>query len=117
MSFLYGETVTRLRAAEMSDPYSSIPKPDWNVPPASQVDIDDWGVDDSKSAEPLEAGRAEMVVTDFVLYRDEPADVLPGDRLIIRGLTCDVVGRPATWRHPMTGWDAGFVVRANLVEG
>ncbi|WP_235738994.1 hypothetical protein [Nocardioides alcanivorans] len=114
--FAYGETVTRLRAAEMLDPYSGTYRPDWNVPPASQVDIEGWGVDDSKSAEPLEVGR-EAVVTDFVLYRQEPADVLPGDRVIVRGFTCEVVGRPATWRHPMTGWQAGFVVRANVVEG
>lgn len=114
--FAYGETVTRLRAAEMHNPYSNTYKPDWSVPPASEVDIDGWGVDDSKSSEPVEVGR-DAVITDFVLYRQEPADVLPGDRVVVRGFPCEVVGRPATWLHPMTGWEAGFVVRANIVEG
>lgn len=114
--FLYGETVTRFRAAETLDPYSDAYKPNWDVPPASIDDFDGWGVDDSKSAEPLEVGR-DAVVTDFVLYRQEPADILPGDRVVVRGFTCNVVGRPARWFHPMTGWDAGFVVRANIVEG
>lgn len=116
MTFLYGETVTRLRAAETHDPRSDTYRADWKVPPASTVDMPGWGVDDSRSSEPLEVDRNE-VVTDFVLYRDEPADVRPGDRVVVRGFTCEVVGRPARWRNPMTGWNAGFVVRANIVEG
>lgn len=116
MSFLYGETITRLRAAETYDPRSDTYRPDWSVPPASVVDLDDWGVNDSQSNEPLEDDRS-AVVTDFVLYSQSAADVLPGDRLIVRGFTCEVAGRPATWRNPFTGWNAGFVVRANIVEG
>ena len=113
--FTYGETVTRLRPQLAPDPYSGEDRPDWTLPPASE-DIPGWGVDDSKSEEPVEVGRTP-VVTDFVLYRDDVADVLPGDRVIVRGVTCEVQGRPTTWRHPMTGWDAGFVVRANVWEG
>lgn len=116
MTFTAGESVTRLRAATSLDPYSAEQRPDWTLTPSSSVGIDGWGVDDSRSSEPLEDGR-ESVATDFVLYRDTPADVLAGDRVIVRGLVCEVVGRPATWVHPMTGWDAGFVVRANIVEG
>ena len=115
LKFAYGETVTRLRGTPTLDPYSGEPDDtDWSSP--ASVDFSGWGVDDSRSAEPLESGR-DAVVTDFVLYRPDPADILPGDRVIVRGLTCEVVGRPATWNHPMTGWSAGFVVRANIVEG
>lgn len=115
MTYPAGETITRQRAQTSTDPYSDSSAPDWNKPPA-ELSIDGWGVDDSRTAEELEPGR-EAVVTDYALYRDAPADVLPGDRVVVRGHTCEVVGRPATWRSPLTGWEAGFVVRANIVEG
>lgn len=115
VTFLFGEVVTRLRAGTVTDPYSGEPIDlDWSDP--DTVDIPGWGVDDSRSAEPLEQGR-DPVVTDFVLYRPEVADVAAGDRVVVRGQSCEVVGNPATWSHPMTGWAAGFVVRANRVEG
>lgn len=110
-----GENVTRLRPQTSIDRYSGEHRPDWTMPPSS-VTTSGWGVDDSRSTEPLQDGRTE-VVTDFVLYCHKAADVLPGDRVIVRGFTCEVVGRPATWNNPMTGRKAGFVVRANLVEG
>lgn len=112
---IHGETITRLRGTAAEDPYSGEDDDiDWDDP--DELELDGWGVDDSKSGEPLEDAR-QAVVTDFVLYRDESADVLPGDRVVVRGVTCNVVGRPATWRNPYTGWEAGFVVRANIVEG
>lgn len=113
--FAHGETVTRQRAASVTDPYSGEATDlDWSL--MTSLPIDGWGIDDSASSEPTQDAR-NAVVTDFVLYRSEPADVLPGDRVVVRGFVCNVVGRPAKWRNPMTGWDAGFVVRANIVEG
>ena len=106
--------MTRHRAGSKVDPYSGQSVRSWATWQA--VTIDGWGIDDSKTADPVEVGR-DQIVTDFVLYRDEVADVAEGDRVVVRGLLCDVVGRPATWHHPMTGWAAGFVVRANIVEG
>ncbi len=115
MTFANGETVTRQRATTTTDPYSGEETAlDWSAP--DEVELDGWGVDDSKSAEPLADAR-QAVVTDFVLFRQEPADILPSDRLVIRGFTCEVVGRPASWRNPFSGWEAGFVVQANIVEG
>ncbi len=113
--YVHGESVTRLRAQKSQDPYSGEWVADWSLPTSDEV-THGWGVDDSRSAEPSEVAR-DAVVTDVVLYRDEPADITEGDRVVVRGLTCEVVGRPATWRHPFTGWAAGFVVRANVVEG
>lgn len=37
-------TITRIRAAETLDPYSKAMKPNWDVPPASQVDIEGCSV-------------------------------------------------------------------------
>lgn len=119
MDFPHGETVTRKRRASAVDPYSGLSElaawEDAANPPTS-ADIEGWGVAQLGSLEPTDLAR-DAVVTDYTLFRKEQADVLAGDRVVVRGDTCEVVGRPAWWHHPMTGWDAGFVVRANLVEG
>ncbi|MDB5716447.1 MAG: hypothetical protein JWO15_3844 [Sphingomonadales bacterium] len=111
--FAHGETVTRLRAPEVLDVYKAKVR-DWDN--ATTTDILGWGIAQDATSEPLEVGR-DSVRSDFTLYRDEPADIVSTDRLLIDGLTCEIVGRPAVWRHPMTGWSAGFVVKANVVEG
>jgi hypothetical protein len=76
----------------------------------------DAAVADSGSVEPLLDGR-EPVDSDFTLYGPAGIDILPTDRLIIRGLTCNVVGRPFDWRSPFTGWQPGTVIRASIREG
>lgn len=111
--FSYGETVTRLRAPLVTNAYNAQER-NWSA--ATSTPIDGWGVDDSASLEPADAHR-ELVETDCVLYRPEAADVQASDRVICRGRTYEVVGDPATWRHPMTGWNAGFVVRLRIVKG
>lgn len=113
--FAHGETITRLRAFVAEDPYSGEETElDWTN--AYQLEIGGWAIAQDATSEPVEVARSS-VRSDFTLYRDEPADVLAADRLIIGGLTCQVDGHPFAWRHPITGWEAGFVVRANVVEG
>lgn len=114
--FAHGETVTRLRAPEVPDRYSGTDATsrDWSA--ATSQDIAGWGVSQDATSEPLEVGR-KAVLSDFTLYRQDPADVTAQDRLVIRGLTCEVVGRPFTWTSPLTGWQPGQVVKANIVEG
>lgn len=113
--FLYGESVVRHRGRPKLDPYSG-EQSGVEFSPLDDESFDGWGVDDSRSVSPSEVGR-DAVVTDFVLYRAEPADVLPGDEITVRGLRCQVVGRPAFWVNPFTGLRAGFVVRADVKEG
>lgn len=113
--FAHGETITRLRATAEVDPYSDEPEyTDWDTP--DTLAIPGWGVADQATGEPIQDAR-NSVVSDFTLFRDEPADVTSKDRVVVRGLTCEVVGRPFEWIHPMTGWRAGFVVKASIVEG
>lgn len=111
--FAHGETVTRLRAPLVEDRFND-EVPDWDH--AVSVDIAGWGVSQDATSEAFETGR-DATVSDFTLYRQESADVLPTDRLVIRGKTCEVVGDPFTWRSPFTGWQPGQVIKANVKEG
>ena len=115
MWFPYGETVTRLRGAAVSDPYSGESTgTDWSDP--DSLDIDRCAVALGSSDDPNLVAR-DAVVSDFTVYAPPGSDILASDRLVIRGLTCEVVGRPFDWRSPFTGWQPGLAVKANVVEG
>lgn len=109
------ETVTRLRGVPVVDPYSQEETNiDWDDP--DETPFPGCAVWDSGTDEPTDAGR-QSVVSDFTASMPYDADVTPQDRLIIRGLTCEVVGRPFNWRGLYSGRPAGRIVKAKIVEG
>ena len=116
MSVTFGwatEPVVRLRPVLAADPYATVDGvatlvPDWTQPPAEV--LFEAMVADSGSVEPLVDGRAP-VDSDFTLYIDGGFDIASTDRLRIRGLDCDVQGRPFAW----AGFD-GTVIRASIRE-
>lgn len=111
----HGETVTRLRGIPTADPYSGESTAlDWTTP--QTLEIPRCAVDDSKTRETNDVNR-NAVVTDFVIWPDAVYDVTAADRLIIRGLTCEIVGRPSTWSNPFTGDTPGMEIAANVWEG
>lgn len=113
--FGYGETVTRRRGTSVADPYSQESTSiDWTD--ATEVDLPGCAVADGGSLEPTEDAR-NAVVSDFDVLAPFGTDVTAQDRLIVRGLVCEVVARPFSWRNPYTGWEAGTVIRAKIVEG
>lgn len=113
--FPYGETVTRLRATTVLDPYSGESTDlDWDEP--DSLDIPGCGFDPGGSIEPLEQGRG-AVVTKPTVYAPADADITAADRLVVRGRTWSVVGDPALWRNPFTGWEPGLVVELEEVAG
>lgn len=115
MDFPYGETVTRLRRGLVSDPYSGEDTlADWAT--ATSVDIELCAVVPGGSIEPSQDAR-EAVATDFIVYAPTTSDVVAQDRLVVRGLTCDIVGRPADWRSPFVDWWPGLEIKASIVEG
>lgn len=115
MTFAHGETVTRLRAPLVTDPYSSdATERDWSN--AAELNIPNCGVAASGSVEPLEAAR-QAVDSDFDLYLPTGTDVTAQDRLRVRGLVCEVVGRPFAWQSPLTGWQPGVVAHCKVREG
>lgn len=113
--FAAGETVTRRRGTPVLDPYSQEETgTDWKTP--DDLEILDCAVADGGSLEPLEDAR-NAVVSDFDVIAPFGSDVTARDRLVIRGLVCEVVARPFDWRSPFTGWQPGTVIKAKIVEG
>jgi head-tail adaptor len=111
----FGETVTRLRGVPVTDPYSGEETTlDWTTP--TVLDIPRCAVDDSKTRETNDTNR-NAVVTDFVIWPDAQYDITATDRLVIRGLACEIVGRPSTPRNPFTGAEPGMEIFANVWEG
>lgn len=105
------ETVVRLRAlATRTDRYSGETVPDW------ESDLDELPIETlapaapTGSSEPAGAAR-DAVVSGWVLYLPEDADVTSVDRVRVRGLTYMVTGKPAAWAG------AGLVVTCEIVEG
>ena len=116
MTFPHGETVVRLRRPIVGvDPYSDHPQlGSWSE--ASEQPIELCAVAPGNSAEPAQDART-AVVTDFAIYAPIGTDVASADRLRVRGLVCEVVGKPAVWVNPYTGWAPGIAIGANIVEG
>lgn len=111
----HAEPVTFLRAGERTDPYSGeVVADDWSAPVVALEDV--AGVEPIASDEPLQDGR-QSVITGYRLYLDHEAPVDPSWRVEVRGDVLAVQGRPARWRSPFTGWEAGTVVEARWVDG
>lgn len=112
--FAHGETVLRLRGGTSTDPYSGDPTTDWST--SDLLRVEGCGVAAGGSLEPEQDAR-DAVTSDFDIVMPAGTDVGAADRVVVRGLTCEVVGRPFEWRSPFTGWQPGMVVRAQIREG
>lgn len=111
----YGETISRLRGTPKLDPYSEEQTGiDWANP--DTLEVPRCAIDDSKTRETNATDR-NAIVTDFVIYPDGQYDIKAGDRLVIRDLTCEIVGRPSTPRNPFNGEQPGMEIFANIWEG
>lgn len=113
--FAHGETITRLRATAVTDPYSGQPTgSDWSSP--SSLDIPGCGFNPGQSSEPLQEAR-NAIQTQPEVYAPTGSDILSGDRVVVRGKTYDVDGEPADWRSPFTGWAPGMVIALKRTDG
>ena len=111
---MIGETVTVLTATPVLDPYSGETTGiSWDTP--TEVDVDDVLVGSGGSSEPLIDAR-NPVDSDFDLFFQtlEPIPVTSANRVRVRGLDCDVAGRPFLWRMGGVG---GWVVKVKVREG
>ncbi len=113
--FAFGETVTRLRATPILDPYSNeVTGTDWATP--DELDIAHVAVEPRPSSEPVQDAR-NAVVSGYTLYPPYACDISPADRVRVRGEVFQVEGDRADWRSPYTGWTPGSVVQTKRVDG
>lgn len=113
--FAHGETVTRLRATMVLDPYSGENgEPSWDDP--DELDISGCAFDPGGSSEALDLAR-NVVTTQPKVYAPAGSDIAAADRVVVRGVTYEVDGNPALWRSPFTGWEPGLVVALKSSEG
>lgn len=113
--FAYPEPVTILTAGTVTDPYSGETSESWAAPGATSR-VDHCAVAPGGSTEPLLDART-AVDSDLDLIFDHDPAATPSNRVVVRGLTCNIVGRPMKWVSPFTGWRPGFVVQVKIREG
>ena len=112
--FPYGEPVDVLSAGTTTDPYSGESRADWSS--ASEVAVDGVGVEPRPSQEPVQDAR-NAVTSGYTLYMPAGAQIDARSRVRVRGEVFEVLGEPAVWRNPFTGWEPGVVVQVGRVEG
>ena len=98
----------------VEDPYSGEPAGSWDA--ATSVVVDGCGVEPRPSSEPVQDAR-NAVVSGYTLYLPAGTVVSAQNRVKVRGWTHDVLGEPAVWRSPITGWEPGVVVQTQRVQG
>lgn len=114
--FPHGETVTVLTAGYVEDPYSDELSQSWDDVSPTEVDVAGVGVEPRPSGEPSQEAR-HAVVSGFTLYLPTGTVVTPQNRIVVRGGTYEVLGEPAEWVNPFTGWTPGVVVQVERVDG
>lgn len=107
------ESVTRLRAPTTTDRYGGTIR-DWDN--AVEKALDGWSVAPRHEAEDHDNGR-QGVLVGYTLYGPAGTDVLPSDRLVIRGATHEVDGETGVWTSPWTNVTAGVEIHAKRVDG
>lgn len=118
--FPHGETVTILTAGTRTSRYSTEGEASWDVAP-SEVTVEGVGVEPrvvgaGGSSEPVFDAR-NAVVSGWTVYLPPGTMINSRNRIRIRGIVYDVLGEPAAWRSPFTGWEPGLVVQAVRTEG
>jgi hypothetical protein len=114
--FAYGETAVIVRAPLVDGPYGNQGR-DWDA--ASRTDSPGWGFAPRGGDEQQDPG-VPAVIVGLTGYGPPSADVLPTDRMEIRGEVYEVVGEVGEWRSPFTGWEPGVEValrRVYITEG
>lgn len=109
----HGDEVIVLRAFTEADRYGNDTPAGWQqVACYLGVAFDPGG-----SVEVTVDGRQGVVTTPRLLGLPTDANVTAADRVKVRGVTYEIVGDPAQWRNPFTGWSPGVAVNLKRVEG
>ena len=89
------DTVTRLRAATVTQRGSAVP--DWSNP--SRLEIGGCCVQPSSTSLTTD-GRVQGTSEGLTCYLPPGADVKAGDRILYSGETYAIMGEPKTWKSP-----------------
>lgn len=120
--FAFPEPVTIKSPGSVTDPYSDETVSAWTLPEGASWTavpserVESCAVAPGGSTEPTLVAR-NAIDSDFDLIFDHDPGVSPADRVVVRGLECEVDGRPFVFRSPFTGWEPGTLVRATVREG
>lgn len=115
MNFAYDETAVILRAPLVDGPYGNQQR-DWDN--ATPTDSPGWGF--APRSQEGTTSDSPSVVVGLTGYGPSGADVLPTDRVEVRGQVYEVEGEVGVWRSPFTGWEPGVEValkRVYIAEG
>lgn len=118
MAFPHGQTLTRLRAPLVSDPYSSAAtRRDWAT--ATETQIDGFGLDPGGSVVTDTVNRTQITTAPTLIWLGEDVpDIQPEDRMRdSAGRVWRVTGHPSRPIHPWTGWQPGATWPLELGEG
>jgi hypothetical protein len=114
MNFPHGETVQVLTAGTVADPYSGGTQESWDTP--VEAEIVGVAVEPRPSGEPTQDAR-NAVTSGFTLYMPPATEITAQSRVRVRGEVYNVLGDPAEWRSPFSGWQPGIVVQVERQEG
>lgn len=114
--FAFGETVTLLGPGSTEDAYGNTVE-DWSTP-LTVATVDHCGVEPRPGGETYQNDR-NAVTDGFTIY--DPSNALAvakaTHRLEVRGKVYPLLGQPAVWSSPLTGWAPGTVVQVGGVDG
>lgn len=113
MDLPYAEPVTILTPGTVTDPYSGETVTDWSI---SAERDESCAVAPGGSTEPTIVAR-DAIDSDFDLIFGYDPGITAADRVVVRGLTCEVDGHPFAYKSPFTGWEPGTLVRVKVREG
>lgn len=111
--FPHGETAYVLAHLDGAEDSHGNPVDSWAAEPG--VAIKGCGFAPGGSTE--SGDNRTVIATNPQLFCPPGASITAKDRVKVRGLVFEVVGDPADWKHPMTGWDPGVVVNLERVAG
>ena len=107
------ETITRVRPGEPTGDKDAFGKD--ILGPPSEVEIAGAWFAPGGTSEPVEIGRAPVIMEPTLYFRDQWPDITERDQVRVRGLLYDVEGVPADWRHE--GGPGGLVVTLRRAGG
>ena len=112
------ETVVRMRAQYVQDPYSGeMVRQDWTHGDPERATLDGAAISSTGQVQADGSQRRNVEVTALLTLDDPTADVVLGDLIVQGSRRWEVVETPETDRNPFTGWQPTRVIALKEVFG